>query len=406
MGGGAAGSRVAHRLGLGVHPCVMGVINATPDSLWEASRLAEPEAAAQAAREMVAAGAALVDLGAVSTRPGAPPVDASTELARLLPVLRAVRAAVPVPLSVDTTRAEVVRQAVAGGAEVINAVGGLDDPEFLAALAAVRVPVIAVATARVPPTGSVLETVAQELEAGVARLAAAGVDPDLVWADPGFGFGKRVAQNLQVVRGIPWLRARLRRPLCLGPSRKGSIGHLLGGRAVAGRLSGTLALVALAAAYGADLLRVHDVAAACDVARIGQACGAPVPSPRLAQICIRGLRLAGTHGVLPPEHIQPQPFIVDIELEVDITAAVRSDRLTDTVDYARAARVAAGVVEGPHHDLIESLAGEIARGLAAAFPGVRGGTVTVHKPEAPVGLPFGDVVVRLPFDARGDPATQ
>ena len=404
MGGAAAGSSLAHRLGLGVRPCVMGVINATPDSLWEDSRLAQPEAAARAARDMVAAGAAMVALGAVSTPPGA--VDGPTELARLLPVLRAVRASVAVPLSVDTGRAEVVRAAIALGAEVINAVGALDDPGFPAAVAETGAPVIAVATALVAPEGDVLEAVAQEIEAAVARLVAAGVETGRIWADPGFGFGKSVAQNLQLVRGIPWLRARLRRPLCLGPARRGGLGHLLGSRSVRDRRPGALAVVALAAAYGADILRVHDVAAAADAARIGRACGAPAPAPSLGTVSIRGLRLAGTHGVLPPEHTRPQPFTVDIDLELDLAAAAGSDRLTDTVDYARAAEVAAEVVRGPHHDLLESLAGEIARGLAETFPGLRGGAVTVHKPEAPVGLPFGDVCVRLPLGVRGAAATQ
>jgi dihydroneopterin aldolase len=172
---------------------------------------------------------------------------------------------------------------------------------------------------------------------------------------------------------------------------------------VEGRLPGTLALVALAVAYGADIVRVHDVAEAADAARVAQACGGPSGPAPTGRISVLGLRFEATHGVLEAEHRLPQPFLVDLDLHLDLRAAARSDRLQDTIDYARAAQVVAAVVTGPHPDLLEHLAGEIAAALVTTFPSLTGGVVTLHKPQAPVGLPFADVMVRLPFGARGEP---
>lgn len=118
---------------------------------------------------------------------------------------------------------------------------------------------------------------------------------------------------------------------------------------------------------------------------------------RLGHVVVRGVRVQGRHGVLAEEHTRLQPFLIDLDLQVDLRAAAAGDRLQDTVDYAEAARLSAEVVLGPHRDLIEALAGEIAARLLAAFPQVRGGVVVVHKPDAPIGWPVVDVSVRLPF---------
>lgn len=385
-------------MGLGTGPAVMGRINASPDSRRSGSRSAAPEAAAASARAMVAAGAACLEIEAGATRPGALAVSAAEERARLLPVLSAVRAVVTVPLSVATARAEVARAAVDLGADILHAMGGLDDPDYLGLLAASGVPVIAVASAP-PPGRPVLEAVVAELTARVAHLAAAGVDPGGIWADPGFGCGQSAEEHLELVRGLPWLRARLGRPLCLGPWGQGSVGRAQGGRPVGQDRAGALALVTLAAAYGADLLRVQDVAAAADCVRLAAACGMPRPPEADGRIGVQGLRFEARHGVLAAEHATPQPFQVDLDLQLDLGAAGRSDDLADTLDYARAAAVAAAVMTGPRHDLIESLAAEIGRRLLASFPSLRGGTVTIHKPLAPVGLPLADVWVCVPFGA-------
>ncbi len=130
------------------------------------------------------------------------------------------------------------------------------------------------------------------------------------------------------------------------------------------------------------------------------------PAPGFA-VCLRGLRLRGRHGVLEQEARRPQPFVVDVELRVDLRQAALCDDLSATVNYAEVARVAAAVVGGPRRQLIETLAARIADGILAAFPAVDGGTVVVHKPEAPVGLPFADVSVRYPFERglAGGPRT-
>lgn len=120
-------------------------------------------------------------------------------------------------------------------------------------------------------------------------------------------------------------------------------------------------------------------------------------SAALGHVVVRGLRVQGRHGVLPEEHTHLQRFLIDLDLQVDLRRAAACDRLQDTVDYAEAARLSAEVVLGPHRDLIEALAGEIAARLLEAFPQVRGGVVVVHKPDAPIGRPVADVSVHLPF---------
>jgi len=375
-------------------PAVMGVLNATPDSFWPESRHLQAPAAAEAAARMEAAGADLLDLGAVSSRPGAAAVPEDEELARLLPVLCAVRAAVRCPLSVDTTRAGVARRALRAGATVVNDVSGRADPALAAAAGEAGAWLILVARQAVPDGHDPVAAVAAELAALRARAAGGGAASERIILDPGFGFGKTPAQNLALLAGLPRLRAELGAPLCVGVSRKSTISAVLGGRPVGGRLWGTAGLVALAAAYGAGLLRVHDVAEMADVARIAAAVGPPRPrAPGPGRICLRGLRLLGCHGVLPEERVHPQPFLVDLELELDLGPAGRTDALADTANYAEVAALAAAVIAGPHRDLIERLAAEIAQRLETRFPALLGGTVTVHKPEAPVGLPVADVAV-------------
>lgn len=385
-------------------PGILGVINATPDSFWEGSRYPDPAGAAAAARAMVRAGASALDLGAVSSYPRAAPVPPEVERERLLPVLAAVRAAVDCPVCVDTTRSEIAAAALEVGADAINDVSGLEEPELAATVARAGATLIGVLPSRLgrPPEVSVALGVAGELLA--ARAGAAGLPRARLVLDPGFGFGKTVAQNLELVAALPALRERWGLPVCVGPSRKGTISRLLGGRPPEERLGGTAALVALCAAYGADLIRVHDVADMAEVAAVAAAVGRPRPTSILAtpgSIRLQGIRVEACHGVLAEEHTRPQPFLVDLDLELDLSVAARSDELAATVDYARAAAAVVAVLEGPHRDLIESLAGEIARRVLQAHPTVRGGVVEVHKPQAPVGVALADVSVRLPFARAG-----
>jgi len=259
---------------------LMGVLNATPDSFSDGGRLASPARAAEAAAAMVAEGAVLLDVGAESTRPGAAPVAAEEELRRLLPVLRAVRAAVGVPLSVDTRKAAVARAALDAGADLVNDVSAGRDPEMLALCAAAGVPVVLMHMRGVPATmqrrpryRNVVAEVATFLAARAAAARRAGVAADAIVVDPGIGFGKTVAHNLALLRHVDVIAA-LGYPVLVGVSRKAFLGALLGGAPPTGRLFGGAAAVALAVAGGARILRVHDVAAMREAAVVAEAVAA------------------------------------------------------------------------------------------------------------------------------------
>lgn len=249
---------------------LMGIVNATPDS-FAGDGVLDPARAAEQAARMVAEGADLIDLGAESTRPGHAPLDAAAEWARLEPVLRAVRAAVPVPITVDTTKAEVAARAFAAGADALNDVHGLrGDVDLAPLLARTDHPAIVMHNQRGRArTGTVIADVRAGLEASLAVATAAGVRAEQLVLDPGFGFGWEPDENLELVRELHALRA-LGRPLLLGPSRKSTIGLVLD-RPVDARAWGTAALVALAIAQGVHIVRVHDVPEMVDVARMADA---------------------------------------------------------------------------------------------------------------------------------------
>ncbi len=373
---------------------VMGVINATPDSFWSGSRFPGPEAAAAAARAFVADGADLLDIGGQSTHPRAAPISAADELARVMPALRAVRAAVDCPVSIDTFSAEVADAAVAAGADLVNDVSGLTaDPAMAATLARLRVPAILMDRARIPREADAPPAVAANLRAILRYAQAAGIGPERVILDPGFGFGKTSRQNLTLIRDLPVLAA-LGRPLCYAVSRKGTIGLVLGDLPPEERLEGSLALAVLCAAAGVAIVRAHDVRATVRALRMVAATLGPRPSAGRDEIRIEGIAVEAVHGVLPEERRRPQPFRVDVTLRRDLAAAGRSDDLAQTVNYAEVAAIAAAVLSGPPRNLIESLAEEIADRVMATFP-VDAAEVRVHKPQAPVGVPFDDVSVTV-----------
>ena len=245
-------------------PSVMGVVNVTPDSFSDGGVNLRPEDARATARRLVAEGAAIVDVGGESTRPGSEGVTAEEELRRVEPVLEAVAAELPV--SIDTSKAAVARRALELGAEMVNDVTALrGDPE-MAALCAERGTTVVLMHMRGKPrtmqddpryddvVAEVKAFLAERLQAAVA----AGIAEDDVWLDPGIGFGKTAAHNMELLRRLGELRD-LGRPLVIGTSRKSFIGRV-DGSAAGERLGGTIASSVLAAAEGAELLRVHDVA--------------------------------------------------------------------------------------------------------------------------------------------------
>ncbi len=256
---------------------IMGVLNVTPDSFSDGGRFLDPAAALAQAETMVAQGADLIDLGAESTRPGAEPVDETEELRRLMPVIEALASSIAVPLSVDTTKAGVAQRALDAGASIVNDISAMRlDPGMAQVVAKTGAGVVLMHMQGTPPTmqrAPRYEDVPSEVRAFLAtRMAAAleaGIRPDQILLDPGFGFGKTVAHNLTLLARLDELAA-LGRPVLVGVSRKAFIGQTLA-REVGDRLMGTAAAVALAVERGARLVRVHDVEAIRDVVRMTEA---------------------------------------------------------------------------------------------------------------------------------------
>ena len=253
-------------------------MNATPDSFSDGGLCLDPGRAAAVAAGMAAAGAGVIDIGAESTRPGAIPVPVDEELGRLLPVLRAVRAAVGVPLSIDTMKAPVARAALAEGADVVNDVtAGRFDRGMLALCSAERVPIVLMhmkgrpaTMPRRPRYTDVVAEVRDFLARRVAAARRAGIPDDAIVVDPGIGFGKRPADNLRLLARLDALVA-LGYPVLVGVSRKSFLAPFSDGLPPAARLFGTAAAVALAVAGGARFLRVHDVPAMREVVAVADA---------------------------------------------------------------------------------------------------------------------------------------
>jgi dihydropteroate synthase len=256
----------------GARTYVMGVVNVTPDSFSDGGRYATTESAIAHGLRLAEAGADVLDVGGESTRPGSQRVSAEEELARVLPVLEGLRARTQVPLSVDTTKAAVAREALRAGAALINDISGFHaDPELPrvvaqagAACCLMHIQGTPETMQQAPHYEDVLEEVLAFLEEGVARAVAAGVVRGSILVDPGIGFGKTLGHNLFLLRRLGALRV-LGLPVLVGTSRKGFLGALTGGKPANERLAATLGSVAAVAALGgADFVRVHDVAEARD----------------------------------------------------------------------------------------------------------------------------------------------
>ena len=245
-------------------PRLMGILNVTPDSFSDGGRHNAPARAIAAARAMQDAGAAIIDIGGESTRPGAAPVTRNQELARVLPVLAGLRNSGAV-LSIDTRHAEVMCRAVAGGAGIINDVGALRGDGAVDAAAAAGVPVVMMHMQGTPGTmqadpqyGFAPVEILEFLEARIQAAEAAGIPRALMAIDPGYGFGKTVTHNLQLINWTAMLHM-LGVPILIGASRKSSIAKISAGEDADQRLPGSLALAMAALRQGAQMLRVHDV---------------------------------------------------------------------------------------------------------------------------------------------------
>ncbi len=257
---------------------VMGIINATPDSFSDGGLSDEPAAAVAVGLAMVAAGAAWLDVGGESSRPGSLPVSQAEELSRVLPVIRALRERLPtVPISIDTCKAEVAREALAAGASMVNDIRAGADPAMFAVVAEAQCPLVLMHMQGNPATmqrAPHYRDLVGEVEAFFAErmkaAAAAGVTTEMLLLDPGIGFGKTVAHNLALLRSLPRLGRAFDRPLLVGLSRKSFIAKVLGERGPASSDAASHILHALVAA-DCSLLRVHDVAGAVAACRLAGA---------------------------------------------------------------------------------------------------------------------------------------
>jgi dihydropteroate synthase len=253
-------------------PVVMGILNVTPDSFADGGRYAAVDAAFERARQMAAEGAAIIDVGGQSTRPGALAVEESLEIARVLPVIEAIAASCDVAISIDSSKPGVIQAAVAAGACIINDVYALREPGARAVAAGTQAGVCLMHMQGEPRTmqesphyndvvGEVSEFLVRERQACVD----AGIAAECIAFDPGFGFGKNLEHNLTLLKELPRFAA-LGAPLLVGVSRKSVIGKILG-KALNDRLYGGLGLAALAVSGGARIIRTHDVGPTRDAIR-------------------------------------------------------------------------------------------------------------------------------------------
>jgi dihydropteroate synthase len=259
-------------------PVVMGVLNVTPDSFSDGGRYLDPARALEHAQAMRAEGASIIDIGGESTRPGAPPVPLEEELRRVLPIVRAIARDSAALVSVDTSHPEVIEQSLAEGAAMINDVRALQLPGALAAAARGSAAICLMHMKGEPATmqqavqygpAGVTAEVREMLAARIAACRAAGIDAERLCVDPGFGFGKLVQHNLQLLKDLDQLGA-LGRPVLVGLSRKSML-KTLTGRDSNDRLPGSIALATVAVLNGAAIIRAHDVAATVDAVRVAAA---------------------------------------------------------------------------------------------------------------------------------------
>lgn len=255
---------------------VMGVLNVTPDSFFDGGKHNQLSGAIEQAKLMESAGASIIDIGGESTRPGAKEVSIDEELERVIPVIKMIRKESKVEISIDTSKPEVMQEAVKAGATIINDVRALQEPGALAMAASLCVPVCLMHMQGQPRTmqknpvyENVVEDVLGFLNQRVDSCTMAGIERNNMWFDPGFGFGKSLEHNLSLLKHLERFVAT-DFPILVGMSRKSMLGQLLN-KDVEERLPGSLALATIAAMKGAKIIRVHDVQETIDVVKVSQA---------------------------------------------------------------------------------------------------------------------------------------
>lgn len=425
-------------------PQLWGILNVTPDSFSDGGLYSDPEAALTQARRMVAEGAAVIDVGGESTRPGAEPVTPHLERERVLPVIEAL-AREGIRVSIDTMHASTAAAAVQAGASIVNDVsGGLADPAMFDTVAGLRSQYVmmhwrgpsdqwpALSHYRWAP-----HDVSIELLGRWHAALQAGIQPERIWVDPGLGFAKNPEHNWQLLNELNAI-ASIGARVLVGASRKRFLGALLPDDApVDDRDLLTAVVSVLAAGRGADALRVHDVRSSARALDVWQAFSTasasapqhygsylatapPVPSAATAstvalaatgpagaaaagyagggsagdRITLTGVRAFAHHGVFDHERRDGQPFVIDVVAHLDLRWAAAGDDLASTVHYGILAEQVVAAVESDPVDLIESVAERIA-GVVLQHGAVYRVEVTVHKPQAPITVPFDDVSVTV-----------
>lgn len=381
---------------------IMGVLNVTPDSFSDGGAYTHLDSAISHALEMSRQGADIIDVGGESTRPGAARIDPEEEQRRVLPVISALSAH-GLTLSIDTVNASTAELAMQAGASMINDVsGGTEDPNMRKVAAATDASYIAMHWRGVPDPAhqrSHYDDIVGEVRVHLSRLAdhalAAGISPDKLVLDPGFGFDKTAKQSWRLLSHL-WALRELGYPLVVGVSRKRMIAEALAEAQVTDSLQArdhaTAAVSALAAQAGAWAVRVHDVNATAAALAAVRALGADGNTSDV--ITLSGLEVIANHGVLESERNNPQPFVIDAQLFTSLHGAGSTDDLGKTVNYAELASALRETATRAPVDLIETLAERLAA-VSLGFAGVREARVTVHKPQAPINAPFEDVSVTV-----------
>jgi len=262
----------------GTRTYLMGILNVTPDSFSDGGQFNSLEAAVAQAQHLVQAGIDILDIGGQSTRPQALEILETEELERVVPVIEAIRAQLPVPISVDTTRASVAKAAIAAGADLVNDVsGGIHDPQMLPTVAKLQVPIILMHMRGTPQTmqqltdyDDLITDILDFCQQQIAKALKAGIKPEFIAIDPGIGFAKTGPQSLEILRQLSQFQS-LGCPVLVGPSRKSFIGHILKQPDPQQRIWGTAAACCAAIQGGADILRIHDGAAMRDVCQVADA---------------------------------------------------------------------------------------------------------------------------------------
>lgn len=264
-------------LPVGSRTCIMGILNVTPDSFSDGGDHVDFEKAVRKALQMVEEGADIIDIGGESSRPGAFPVTVEEELKRVIPVIEAISGIISVPVSVDTYKSEVAREALNAGAVIVNDISALNaDPimaetiaEFDAGVVLMHMQGNPLTMQKNPAYSDVMDEIFEFLGRSIKKAVDSGIDPDKIIVDPGIGFGKAVENNLEILNELSYFQT-LGKPILIGTSRKTFIGEITG-REVRSREFGTAATLSAAIMNGADIVRVHDIRDMLDVSRMTDA---------------------------------------------------------------------------------------------------------------------------------------